>query len=102
MIQNTTFRCPADLIQKIKDTADIKGMFISEFVNYSLDKNLPVKGIPHFKRSKDFEKIGVRIPEKLKNRILKNQNKLSDDIRKLKQWEIILQCVLLECDTKSQ
>lgn len=102
MIKNTTFKCPGEDSTKIKNTSERLGMYISEFVNYSLDKNLPIKSIPHFKKSKNIDKIGVRIPDSLKDRILESQNRLTDEIRKVKQWEIILHCVLLQCEKKCQ
>lgn len=101
-MKNTTFKCPADKVPGIKNTADEKGMFVSEFINHSLDKNLPLKDIPHFKKNQDIKKIGVIIPDKIESRIEENQDLLSSEIRKVKKWEIILQCVLIECEKVCQ
>ena len=101
MIKNTTFKCPSDKGPEIKKTAGNRGMFVSEFINYSLNNNLPLNSIPHFKKYQNIKKIGVIIPENIKKRIEENQETLSTEIRKIKQWEIILHCVLLECENDS-
>ena len=97
---NTTIKVTKNEKYIIENTAKKNGYTVSGFILKSLDENMPLNIIPVFDKREDRNKlkIGVVLTKKLNNKIDDNVKILSTEFKRVYRWEIILKCVLLECE----
>ena len=99
-----TFNTTMHLSRKEKEitefTAKKKGFRTRNFINYCLEKNLPITKVSPFDLNinrKDY-RIALYLPQSLKDRLDENICYLSDDLRKVPMYQVVLTAVLMECE----
>lgn len=96
---STTIHCSRKEKELIESTAKKKGFKTANFINFCLDKNLPLKETIIFDLSinrKDY-RLPVNIPQALHKKLIDNKINLNTEIKKIPMYHVVLTAVLMEC-----
>ena len=99
-IIETSIHCSRKEHELIKLEAHKKGLTISNFINQSLRKHLPLSEVPEFDHTinRNNNRLGARIPEDLHIRLTANVFSLTSDYRAVRMYHVVLTAVLMECE----
>lgn len=100
-IIQTTIRCSKEEHELINKTSKIKGFpTVSNFINYCLDKNLPLTESPvlNFTINRSAYRLGASVPFELHKKLMQNVKELTSPMKTVKMYHVVLTCILKECE----
>lgn len=93
--KESTFRVNQEELKKIKSLALEQGMTIGSYINYILDKKIPVDNVPpQPKMDKSAPRIGLNVPGDIWDRMEKNRSDLTTRFRKISIQDFVY-CLVL-------
>ena len=96
-MKTTSAKCSHAEKEYIRTVAHRKGYDMRSYVSNLLDKHLPIDAVKIFPKDIPRDKtVGVLLTPELRDRLYKNMAALSTDFAKVKMFEMVLTCVILE------